>query len=140
MAGWEVTAALADYSDTRPLRIVGAAVVDLDWLLAGLDRHRIPHLLTVAGDVCRSDERVRRGVQNAVDESRIEVAVWGRDGSVGLDAAVGPLLSPARHLISGAGRAFKASALAAVGRPAVFEPSESYWTIGPATSHIHTCI
>ncbi len=136
MSGWEVSAVLVDCSDTRPLRILGIAVVDLDCVLPGPDPDRLAQVLTVAGDVWGRDARVRREVRSAVHGLRTEVAVWDGDGAVELDRP----LSPTRHRISAAGRAFKASALAAAGRPPVFEPTERYWMTGPATSHIHTCI
>ncbi len=137
MAGWEVTAVLADCSDTRPLRVLGAAVVDLGRFLTSPDRDRIPQVLTVAGDMWGSDERVRREVHIALDELRTEVAVRGCASAIGLDARA---LSPTRHRISAAGRAFKAKALIAAGRSPVFEPTESYWTTAAAESHIHVCI
>ncbi|MCV7118285.1 hypothetical protein H7I93_13975 [Mycobacterium nebraskense] len=140
MAGWEVSAALADGSDARPLRILGIAAVDLDCLLTDAERLRIPQVLAVAGDVWAKDERVRREVRSAAEELRTEVAVWGGSGAIELGAALDQPLSPTRHRISAAGRAFKASALAAVGCPPVFEPAECYWTTGPAPRYIHTCI
>ncbi len=136
MAGWEVSAALVDGSDARPLRILGIAVVDLDFLLTDAERLRIPQVLAVAGAVWAGDERIRREVRSAVAGLRTEVAVWGGGGAIELDRP----LSPTCHRICAAGRAFKASALAAVGRPPVFEPAECYWTTGPAPRYIHTCI
>ncbi len=140
MAGWEVTAVLTHCSDTRPLRILGAAVVDLDWLVAGSGRGRIPQVLTVASDVCGSDDRVRQEVHSALGQLRTEVAVWGRDGAIELSVELDRVMSPTRHRLSAAGRAFKARALIAAGRSPLFEPTESYWTIAPAAIHIHTCI
>jgi len=138
MAGWEVTAVLADCSDPRPLRILGATVVDLDWP-AGPGRDRIPQVLMVAADLC-GDDRVRRLVQSALGQPRTQLAVWGGDGAGGLDAEFGGMLSPTQHRLSAAGRAFKVRALMAARRPPLFEPTESYWAMTPEDIHIHSCI
>jgi hypothetical protein len=140
MAGWEVTAVLADCTDSRPLRILGVAIADLDWLVAGPDRDRCAQVLTVAGDVWGSDDRVRRAVRSALGLRRTEIAVWRRDGAVQLEADLDAVLSPTRHRLSAAGRAFKARALIAAHRPPLFEPTESYWTTGWPGCDIHACI
>jgi len=140
MAGWEVTVVLADCSDTRPLRILGAAVVDLDWLEAGARRDRIPQSLNVAGDVYQCEGRVLREVRSTLMQPQTEIAMWGRDGAAELDAELNTRLLPTRHRVSAAGRAFKARALVAAGRPPLFEPTEPYWATASAAAYIHVCI
>jgi hypothetical protein len=140
MAGWEVTVALADCSDTRPLRILGAAPVDLDWLEAAAGREGLPQLLNLAGDIDRGDGRVLCGVRSALVQPQTEIATWGRDGAGEIDAEFGTRLLPRCHRLSAAGRAFKARALMAAGRSPLFEPAEPYWAAAPTPVHIHTCI
>ncbi|WP_141682184.1 hypothetical protein [Mycobacterium malmoense] len=139
MAGWQVTAVLADCPDPLPLRVLGAAVVDLDWLDAGPGNDLDPRMLTVASEIC-GDVRVRRALRCALGRPDGAVAVWGRGGTAGLDSEYGRTLSPTRHRLSAAGRAFKASALVALRETPVFEPTEAYWATASECDDIHPCI
>ena len=139
LAGWHVTAVLADSSDTRPLRVLGVMTVDLDSLLAGLGREGLPQVLTVANDIYRSNDRVQSEVHTALDQ-RIEVAVWNSGAGAEIDAELVPVLSATRHRLSVAARAFKARSLIAANRPPLFDPTESYWATAPSGADIHACI
>lgn len=139
MAGWQVTVVLADCSDALPLRILGASVVDLDWLAAGPGRARSRQVLMLAADVFASDDSVGRGAHCALGQGRAEVVVWGPSRGY-LEAELGQSYSPTRYCVSAAGRAFKARALVAAGRPALFEPTEFYRTTAALGRHIHACI
>ncbi|MQY18848.1 hypothetical protein [Nocardia macrotermitis] len=113
MAGWEVTAMLADTSDVRPLRILGAVVLDLEDSLASPVHDIWPHAVAVAPEMIESDPRVRQGVLDSLQQRRTEIALWGAQLPADLDGR----LEPAHHRLSTAARAFKGVALAAAGEP-----------------------
>lgn len=114
MAGWEVTALLADTADVRPLRILGAAVLDLEDSLASPVHDIWPHAVAVAPELIANDLRVRTGVLESLEQRRTEVALWGAELPAELDGR----LDLAQHRLSVAARAFKSAALAAAGEPA----------------------
>jgi hypothetical protein len=117
MAGWDVTVLLADhsadYTDERPLHILGAQTIDLEQALASLDagvetRPR-PQALAAAADLFGCDSRVRQGVLQALDHGATEVTLWGDSWPSELDDSVGLV----QHQLSNAAQIFKAKALAA---------------------------
>ena len=113
MAGWEVTVLLAETADPRPLRILGAAVLDLEDSLASPVHDIWPHAVAVAPELMADDPRVRRGVLDSLDQRRTEVALWGADLPAELDGR----LDLAQPRLSAAARAFQGAALAAAGAP-----------------------
>ncbi|MEU6189145.1 hypothetical protein [Nocardia sp. NPDC047038] len=74
VAGWEVTVLVAGQTDIRPLRILGATVLDLEQFSAAPVRETWPQ--AVAGTY-RSDSRVRDGVLDCLDRGLTEVTMWG---------------------------------------------------------------
>jgi hypothetical protein len=113
MAGWEVTVLLADTSDVRPLRILGATAVDLEGALSTPVHDTWPHALAVAPDLFVADRRVRQGVLESLDRGLMEVALW--DGE--LPAELDSRLELVEHRLSVAARAFKRVALTEAGAP-----------------------
>ncbi|MEU1961466.1 hypothetical protein [Nocardia sp. NPDC019304] len=111
VAGWEVTVLMAERADTRPLRILGAAVLDLEQFSAAPVRETWPQAVAVAAEAYRSDGRVRDGVLDCLDRGLTEVTMWGEDLPAELDRRVGTV----QHRVSSAGRAFKTCALRAAG-------------------------
>ena len=73
-----------------------------------------PQTVAVAADLFGSDERVRRGVLEALDQGLTEVTLWGEHCPAELDQNVDSV----QHRLSAAARAFKAQALAAAAAPA----------------------
>ena len=63
MAGWEVAVAAPEALDVAPLRILGVRTVALDSLLDGRPATRA---LSVAGQMCNADDRVRDVVATAL--------------------------------------------------------------------------
>ncbi|WP_024804434.1 hypothetical protein [Nocardia sp. BMG51109] len=114
VAGWDVTVLVADLSDSRPLRILGAEMLELETVLSSGGQGRRPHALAVACDVCECDPRARRGLVNALGDGGIEVVVWGEGWPTPPEARVDPVL----HRLSVAAQAFKAQALTAAAVPA----------------------
>ncbi|MGK8490478.1 hypothetical protein [Nocardia asiatica] len=111
VAGWEVTVLVSDHPDTRPLRILGATVLDLDQFLAAPMRETWPHAIAVASEMYLGDSRIRDGVLDCLDRGLTEVTMWGEGLPAELDHRVGAV----QHRVSLAGRAFKARALQAAG-------------------------
>jgi len=113
MAGWEVTVCVADLGDARPLRILGATVLDLESSLSSPPGDVWPNGIAVAAGVFESDSRVRDGLLHNLEEHEFEVAVWGAPCPSEIDCRTGMV----EHRLSLAARAFKARALAALGEP-----------------------
>ncbi|EUA30392.1 hypothetical protein I553_4649 [Mycobacterium xenopi 4042] len=88
MAGWEVTVLLTDHPDDRPLRILGARTLDLEYALASADHWPRPQTLAAAADLCGCDPRVRQGVLQALDHGVTEVTLWGTAGRPSSRAAL----------------------------------------------------
>jgi hypothetical protein len=109
MAGWDVTVLLVDRCDERPLQILGVDTTDLESALALWADRPHPQTVAVAADLFTSDERVRRGVLDALAQGGTEVTLWGEQWPAELDDSVGPV----RHQLSAAARAFKSQALTA---------------------------
>jgi hypothetical protein len=111
MAGWDVTVLVADHPDERPLQILGAQILDLEYALATVGHRPPPQTLAAASDLFDCDSRVRQGVLQALDQGATEVTLWGQTWPVELDSHV----SLVEHRLSAAAQAFKAQALAAAG-------------------------
>jgi hypothetical protein len=110
MAGWDVTVLLADHPDDRPLQILGAQIVDLEYALATVGHRSPPQTLAVAADLFDCDSRVREGVLRALDQGATEVTLWGHTWPAELHS-----VGLVEHRLSAAARAFKAQALGATG-------------------------
>ncbi|MBH0778488.1 hypothetical protein [Nocardia bovistercoris] len=133
-AGWEVTVLVADHTDVRPLRILGATVLDMEQSLAGSAHPTWPDAVAIASETYRSDSRVREGVLDCLDRGLIEVAVWGDGLPSELERRAA---GHARHRVSVAARAFKACALSAAGRPVgAVEPMEVF-RVGQRPPRVH---
>jgi hypothetical protein len=104
MAGWDATVLVADHTNARPLRILGAGVANLDTALSHPLRAPTPHAIAVEANLYDSDERVRRLVREAAAP---ELWLWGNGRPAG----------SMQHRLSVAARAFKAHALAAAAAP-----------------------
>ena len=109
MAGWDVTVLVADHPDGRPLQILGAQTLDLEYALAAVGERPRPQALAAAADLFGCDPRIRRGVLQALDHGVTEVALWGQTWPSELNDSCGLV----HHRLSAAARVFKAQALAA---------------------------
>jgi hypothetical protein len=130
MAGWDVTVLLADRPDDRPLQILGAQIVDLEYALASAGHRPPPQTLAAASDLLGCDPRVRQGVLQALDQGAIEVTWWGEAWPVELDDGVGLV----QHRLTAAAQAFKAQALAAAA-----VPGESIGVVETFRSKVMAC-
>lgn len=113
MAGWDVTVLVADHPDVRPLQILGAQTLDLEYALASVETRPRPQALAAAADLFGCDSRVRQGVLQALDHGVTEVTMWGQAWPAELDDSVGLV----QHRLSMAAQTFKAQALAAAAAP-----------------------
>ena len=121
MAGWQVNVLLPHGSDTRPLHVLGAQVLDVaaDLDLSGPTSQG----LAVSAEAFTADDRVRTLVRKAVASRLTEVALWGEGWPLGADRG----LTRTHHTLSAAARAFKAQALRAAGIP--YESIDSIETL-----------
>jgi hypothetical protein len=110
MAGWDVTVLIADHPDDRPLQILGAQTLDLEYALGSAATRSRPQALAAAADLFGCDSRVRQGVLQALDHGVTEVTLWGETWPAELDDSVGLV----QHRLSMAAQTFKAQALAAL--------------------------
>jgi len=114
-AGWRVNVVFTgriEDADVRPFEVLGVRT-----LPAGADPVELvrsgPAALAVAADVLESDPGLRADVLRVVERGGTEFTVWG-DWQPGVLAG---RVSPTRHRMSGAARAFKKQALAVAGTP-----------------------
>jgi hypothetical protein len=114
MAGWDVTVLLVDHPDDRPLQILGAQTLDLEYALSSVETRPRPQALAAAADLFGCDSRVRQGVLQALDHGVTEVTLWGEAWPPELDDSVGLV----QHRLSMAAQIFKGRALAAADLPA----------------------
>jgi hypothetical protein len=122
MAGWEVTVLLPGSCDTRPLRILGVAVLDTEAEFVLTAMSSTSHTLAVSAEAFGADPRVRDKVFTSLDDRLTEVALWGQGWPLGVNRG----MTRAQHVLSAAARKFKGYALAAAGIPcALVEPTES---------------
>jgi hypothetical protein len=122
MSGWDVTVLVSGHPDDRPLRVLGAAMLDLESALTTTIAEPLPHTLVVAADLYRHDARVRDVVAKAIDRKLTEVVVWGENWPAELSGRT----CIAQHRLSAAARSFKAHALTAASLPCEVIPYELF--------------
>lgn len=111
-AGWEVSVLVDEPADDdRPMRILGAEVLDLKAVLDSGGSGRQPHAIAIAADVIARDARTGEGLRLALADGGIQVVGWGAGWPASAEYPVDPVL----HRLSAAARVFKAQALTAAG-------------------------
>ena len=117
MAGWEVTVLLPRQTDcryvedSRPLRILGVRVVDLQSELTCETDGPMPHSLAVSVGACTADARVRDRLVKARGHRLTEVALWGDGWPLDMNRG----MTRVQYVLSAAARVFKRQALTAAG-------------------------
>ncbi|WP_140687440.1 hypothetical protein [Mycolicibacterium hodleri] len=111
MSGWDVTAFVADLTDTRSLQILGCRVQRLETSCLAMELLARPPVLAVAADLYSNDACVRGMVLAAVERGS-DVVLWGDKCMHELDT-----VSPALYVLSRAAAVFKGHALMATGAP-----------------------
>lgn len=107
MAGWDVTVVVAESANSRPLRILGTGLVDLESATESGVRGPLPHRIAVDATLYRTDERTRLRLQTVIDDPTIEVLLFGG----ALPEELHHRFRPVEHRLSTATLAFKAQAL-----------------------------
>jgi hypothetical protein len=111
--GWDVSVAVTEPRDLRPLQILGVtAVVTGQGLESISDRGEVA-AIAFAAEAFDRDELLRRRVLKALDQGATEINIWGKTLPIGLEGRVHRL----QHRLSVASRAFKAHAVAAASIP-----------------------
>jgi hypothetical protein len=121
LAGWDVTVVLTHGGDVRPLQILGVntAHQEPDDDPSAPRRARA---LAVSSAVAATDPQTRDDVLRALKRGLTEVTLWGDSWPAGLESSV----ESVEHVLSGAARAFKAQALAALGSAEQVGPVETF--------------
>lgn len=110
-AGWRVNVVLTERdADVRPFEVLGVRTMPAGTDPAELVRSG-PAALAISADVLEADQGLRADVLRMVERGGTEFTVWG-DWQPGVLAG---RVSPTRHRMSGAARAFKKQALAVAG-------------------------
>jgi hypothetical protein len=107
MAGWDVTVAVCEPGDFRPLQILGVDALELTSV--PLHERPSPQDLAVAAGLFHDDELARHSVFQAFEQGLAEVTLWGEPWPEELHRSNGQV----RRRISSAARVFKSHALAA---------------------------
>ncbi|BBY27134.1 hypothetical protein GCM10023114_51130 [Mycolicibacterium sediminis] len=116
MAGWEVTVLLTGKGeDPLPIRILGGEVVALEAADQREWYRCSPGALAIAVDRLRRGTRVEEELRVAMDCGRNDVTTADRSWAAEPDSI--EQVETVEYRLSGAARAYKARALAAVGQP-----------------------
>jgi hypothetical protein len=110
MAGWDVTVVLTNAGDVRPLHILGVNTLQQE-PDDDPSAPRRARALAVSSAVAATDPQTRDDVLRVLKRGLTEVTLWGDAWPAGLESSV----ESVEHVLSGAARAFKAQALAALG-------------------------
>lgn len=113
-AGWDVSVAVAESTDLRPLQILGVTPLVADQGFDSAVDGLASAAIAIAPEILESKGNVRREVLKALDDGVTEVTLWGATMPRGLCGRVDRM----QHRLSSAARAFKAHSLAAAGIPA----------------------
>jgi hypothetical protein len=113
-AGWDVSVAVAESPDLRPLQILGVTPLVADQGFDSAVDGLASAAIAIAPEILESNGNVRREVLKALDDGVTEVTFWGAAMPRGLRGRVDRV----QHRLSSAARAFKAHSLAAAGIPA----------------------
>jgi hypothetical protein len=112
LAGWDVSVAVSEPGDLRPLQILGVTLETQQRLRLITDASAAASIAITPG-VFESDNHIRNEVLQALDQGAVEVSFVGPS----LPRDLGGRLDRRQHRLSSAARAFKAHALAAAAVP-----------------------
>jgi hypothetical protein len=108
MAGWGVIVLVPGQQDVRPLEILGATPLDLESALSA-PYGPFPETVIVSPEMYESDDRIRTGLLEALDQGLTRVTFWGEALPSELDTRLGTT----QHHLSRAAKVFKGHALRA---------------------------
>jgi hypothetical protein len=113
LAGWDVSVALSEPRDLRPLQILGVTTLVTNQRFASINDGGITASIAIAPGILGNNNHIRGEVLRALDQGAIEVTFLGPS----IPSDLGGRLDRRQHRLSGAARAFKAHALAAASVP-----------------------
>jgi hypothetical protein len=112
-AGWDVSVAVTEPHDLRPLQILGITTVVTDQGFESISDRGEVAAIAFAAEAFDRDELLRSLVLNVLDQGAIEVNIWGENLPSRLEGRVHRL----QHRLSVVSRAFKTHAVAAAPIP-----------------------
>jgi hypothetical protein len=107
MAGWDVNVRVDKNCDSRPLRILGASLVDVDSTGDSADGYPSVRELAIAVETIARDGKIRAFLSAALNRGYPTVTLWGNECPIALDRR----FRRRRYRPSVAARMFKAQAL-----------------------------
>jgi hypothetical protein len=123
-AGWTVSILVLDCPDERPLRILGADILELDGAIAMHAAQPDTFSLAVAAELYNGDKRFRHMVDRGLKDKHTMSSVWGQTCPTHL----ADQLDAVTHTLSGAACAFKAHALRAAHANPKVGPTETLFS------------
>ena len=128
LAGWDVSVALSEPHDLRPLQILGVTTLLTHQRFVSINDGGATASIAVAPGIFDSNDHIRGVVLHALDQPAIEVTFWGPS----IPSDLHGQLATRQHRLSGAARAFKAHALAAAAVPDVaISATEDLYSTAP---------
>jgi hypothetical protein len=128
LAGWDISVALSEPLDVRPLQILGVTTLLTHQRFASINEGGANTSIAVAPGIFETNDHIRRVVLQALDQPAIEVTFWGPS----IPSDLHGQLARRQHRLSGAARAFKAHALAAAAvRGAAINTTEDLYSTTP---------
>jgi len=125
LAGWDVSVALSEPHDLRPLQILGVTALATHQGFGSISDGSGTASIAVTPGIFESNDHIRGVVLQALDQGAIEVTFWGPS----IPSDFQDQLVRRQHRLSGAARAFKAHALAAAAIPgATINATESLYS------------
>jgi hypothetical protein len=128
LAGWDVSVAVSEPRDLRPLQILGVTTLVTPQRLGSISDGGITASIAVTTGIFENNDHVRGLVLQALNQGAIEVTFWGPSVPSDLHGQLGSR----QHRLSRAARAFKAHALAAAAvRGAAINATEDMYSTEP---------
>ena len=128
LAGWDLSVALPEPYDLRPLQIIGVTTLLSHQRFASINDGDTTTSIAVTPGIVENNDHIRGVVLRALDQPAIEVTFWGPS----IPSDLHGQLARRQYRLSGAARAFKAQALAAAAVPAAaISPTEDLYGTPP---------
>ncbi|MFZ0904115.1 MAG: hypothetical protein WAN71_09605 [Mycobacterium sp.] len=128
LAGWDLSVALPEPYDLRPLQIIGVTTLLSHQRFAAINDGDTTTSIAVTPGIVENNDHIRGVVLRALDQPAIEVTFWGPS----IPSDLHGQLARRQYRLSGAARAFKAQALAAAAVPAAaISPTEDLYSTPP---------
>jgi hypothetical protein len=127
-AGWDVSVAVAQPRDLRPLQILGVNPLVADQGFESISQGVGTAAIAIAPEIFENNEHIRAEVLETLDHGGTEVTLWG----TAIPGELHGRVDRRQHRLSGAAQAFKAHALAAAAiPPGTVGATEDLYSAGP---------